>query len=46
MDFSPVLDSKGLVFVHMKVKAGNASVPVIPLEPEEIKERFMREVPG
>ncbi len=44
IDFSPVLEMEGPVFVHMKVKAGNASVPVIPLEPEEIKERFMREV--
>lgn len=46
IDFAPVLEMEGPVFVHVKVKAGNASVPVIPLEPPEIKERFMREVQG
>jgi len=46
IDFTPVLEMEGPVFVHVKVKAGNASVPVIPMEPEEIKERFMREVQG
>lgn len=44
IDFKQVLDSKGPVFVHMKVKPGNADVPVIDMEPEEIKERFMQEV--
>lgn len=44
IDFSHVLNMEGPVFVHMKVQAGNAKVPVIPMEPEEIKERFMREV--
>lgn len=44
IDFSPILNSEGPVFVHLKVKAGNASVPVIPMEPEEIKERFMKEI--
>jgi sulfopyruvate decarboxylase subunit beta len=28
----------------MKVKPGNADVPVIDMEPEEIKERFMEEI--
>lgn len=46
IDFTPILDMDGPVFVHVKVKAGNASVPVIPMEPEEIKERFMGEVEG
>ncbi|NYB51874.1 MAG: sulfopyruvate decarboxylase subunit beta [Methanobacteriaceae archaeon] len=44
IDFSPFLKSEGPVFVHLKVKAGNADVPVIPMEPEEIKERFMKEI--
>jgi sulfopyruvate decarboxylase subunit beta len=44
IDFTPVLETEGPVFVHVKVKAGNADVPIIPLEPEEIKERFMGEV--
>ena len=46
INFIPVLEVEGPVFVHVKVKAGNASVPVIPMEPEEIKERFMGEVEG
>ncbi|MGZ7109686.1 MAG: sulfopyruvate decarboxylase subunit beta [Methanobacterium sp.] len=44
IDFKQVLDAKGPVFVHMKVKPGNADVPVIDMEPEEIKERFMKEI--
>ncbi|MDI6724683.1 MAG: sulfopyruvate decarboxylase subunit beta [Methanobacterium sp.] len=44
INFREVLESKGPVFVHMKVKPGNADVPVIDMEPEEIKERFMEEV--
>ncbi len=44
IDFKKVLDSEGPVFVHMKVKPGNADVPVIDMEPEEIKERFIKEV--
>lgn len=44
VEFREVLDTKGPVFVHMKVKPGNADVPVIGMEPEEIKERFMAEV--
>jgi sulfopyruvate decarboxylase, beta subunit len=46
IDFTPILDMEGPVFMHVKVKAGNANVPVIPMEPEEIKERFMGEVMG
>jgi sulfopyruvate decarboxylase subunit beta len=46
IDLKPVLESEGPVFVHLKVLPGNADVPVIPLEPEEIKERFMEEVQG
>lgn len=46
IDFKPALDSEGPVFVHVKVAAGNADVPVIPMEPEEIKERFMEEIQG
>jgi sulfopyruvate decarboxylase subunit beta len=41
IDFSEVLAAKGPVFVHVKVEAGNADVPVIDIEPEEIKTRFM-----
>ncbi|BDZ69737.1 sulfopyruvate decarboxylase subunit beta [Methanobacterium petrolearium] len=44
IDFTQVLETEGPVFVHVKVKPGNADVPIIPLEPEEIKERFMGEV--
>jgi len=44
IDFKHVLKTKGPVFVHMKVRPGNADVPVIDMEPEEIKERFMKEI--
>ena len=44
IDFTPVLESQGPAFVHVKVKPGNANVPVIPMDPEEIKERFMNEL--
>ncbi|MCK9151490.1 sulfopyruvate decarboxylase subunit beta [Methanobacterium alcaliphilum] len=44
IDFKPVLKSKGPVFVHVKVTAGNANVPVIDMSAEEIKSRFMNEV--
>ncbi|MCE5213806.1 MAG: sulfopyruvate decarboxylase subunit beta [Methanobacterium sp.] len=40
IDFSEVLNTKGPVFVHVKVEPGNADVPVIDMEPEEIKTRF------
>ncbi len=43
-DFNEVLNSKGPVFVHIKVQQGNADVPVIPLEAIEIKKRFMDEI--
>ncbi len=46
IDFSQVLNSEGPVFVHLKVKSGNANVPVIPMEAEEIKERFLKEIIG
>lgn len=39
-----VLKAEGPVFVHVKVKPGNADVPVIDMEPEEIKERFMADL--
>lgn len=41
LDLARVLKAEGPVFVHVKVKPGNADVPVIDMEPEEIKERFM-----
>lgn len=41
IDFSKVLKTTGPVFVHVKVEPGNADVPVINMEPEEIKTRFM-----
>jgi len=44
IEFKKVLNAKGPVFVHMRVKPGNADVPVIDMEPEEIKERFMKVV--
>ena len=44
IDFKAVLEAEGPVFVHLEVEPGNADVPVIPLEPEEIKDRFMKEV--
>jgi sulfopyruvate decarboxylase subunit beta len=43
-NFKNILEARGPVFVHAKVKPGNADVPVIPMEPEEIKQRFMGEV--
>lgn len=46
IDFQGVLDAEGPVFVHLKVLPGNADVPVIPMEPEDIKKRFMEEVQG
>jgi sulfopyruvate decarboxylase subunit beta len=44
IDFQGVLDAEGPVFAHVKVLPGNADVPVIPMEPEDIKERFMKEI--
>jgi len=44
IDFKKALDAEGPVFVHMKVKPGNEDVPVIDMGPEEIKERFMKEI--
>ncbi len=41
VDLKEVLKVDGPVFVHVKVEAGNADVPIIDMEPEEIKERFM-----
>ena len=43
-DFKEVLNSKGPVFVHIKVKPGNADVPIIPIEAIEIKNNFMDEI--
>lgn len=44
IEFKKALDSRGPVFVHIKVKPGNADVPVIDMEPEEIKNRFIGEI--
>ena len=41
IDLKEILKVDGPVFVHVKVEAGNADVPVIDMEPEEIKERFI-----
>jgi sulfopyruvate decarboxylase subunit beta len=41
IDLKEVLKVDGPVFVHVKVESGNADVPVIDMEPEEIKERFI-----
>lgn len=43
-NFKNVLIAKGPVFVHVKVEAGNADVPIIDLEPETLKERLMEEI--
>jgi len=43
-NFKEVLNSYGPIFVHIKVKPGNADVPVIPMEAIEIKDRFMVEI--
>lgn len=43
-DFSEALGSEGPVFVHLKVEPGNADVPVIPMEPEEIRDRFVQTI--
>jgi len=43
-NFKEVLNSHGPIFVHIKVKPGNADVPVIPMEALEIKDRFMVEI--
>lgn len=43
-NFKNVLITRGPVFVHAKVEAGNADVPIIDLAPEIIKERFMEEL--
>jgi sulfopyruvate decarboxylase subunit beta len=43
-EFNNVFKAKGPVFLHARVKAGNADVPIIDLEPESIKERFMEEI--
>ena len=44
INFQPVLEAEGPVFVHLKVKAGNADVPIIDMTPEEIINRFMKEI--
>jgi sulfopyruvate decarboxylase subunit beta len=44
INFKTVLESEGPVFVHLKVKAGNADVPIIDMTPEEIIGRFMEEI--
>ncbi len=43
-NFKDILKSYGPVFVHIKVKGGNADVPVIPMEPLEIRDRFMDKI--
>jgi sulfopyruvate decarboxylase subunit beta len=44
MNFKEVLKTEGPIFVHFKVQKGNANVPVIPIEPVEIRDRFMDEI--
>lgn len=41
ISFEDVLKEKGPHFIHFKIEAGNEKVGIIPLEPEEIKYRFM-----
>ena len=42
--FDEILNSEGPVFVHLKLEPGNAEVPVIPMEPKEIRDRFIKQV--
>lgn len=44
LKFNEVLNSCGPVFVHVKVRPGNANVPVIPLEALDIRDRFIDEI--
>ena len=44
INFQPILEAEGPVFVHFKVKAGNADVPIIDMAPEEIITRFIEEI--
>jgi len=46
IDFSEILNINGSIFVHVKVEKGNANVPVIDMEPEDIKIRFIEEIRG
>ncbi len=43
IELTEVLNSEGPTFVHLKVEQGNAEVPVIQMEPEEIKDRFIKQ---
>ncbi len=44
IEFEKILNTAGPVFVHIKVKPGNANVPIIDMAPEEIINRFMEEI--
>jgi sulfopyruvate decarboxylase subunit beta len=44
INFNEVLLAEGPVFVHVKIDAGNADVPIIPMEAVEIRNRFMDEI--
>jgi sulfopyruvate decarboxylase subunit beta len=44
INFNEVLVAEGPVFVHVKIDAGNADVPIIPMEAVEIRNRFMDEI--
>ena len=44
IEFEKILKTTGPVFVHIKVKPGNANVPIIDMAPEEIINRFMKEI--
>lgn len=44
INLNEILSSEGPVFVHLKVEPGNAEVPVIPMEPEEIMDRFIQAI--
>ncbi len=46
IDFSEILKINESIFVHVKIEKGNADVPVIDMEPEDIKSRFIAEVRG
>lgn len=44
LDFSHILNiEEGPVFLHFKIEAENAKVPIIDINPTEIRDRFMNE---
>lgn len=44
IDLKEVINNKKCSFIRYSVEPGNSPAPVIPLSPEEIKERFMEAI--